>query len=522
MTGIGRITLGILLDSLGAETLSPLSLPPGLDVLLGAPFIYDPEDPLGELDGAVLLVAGRASVDLVSRAVRAGVSAVVVKPDQSETAALIEAAQAGRIALLGANPRVAWGHLYVLIDALLAVAAPASHLDASPNVDLFTLANEIALHVGGAVTIEDLAMRVLAYSTIDGQRIDSLREAGILGRRVPAHPSHIEEYASVLRSQSAVWSYEPREYCPRLAIAVRARGEALGTIWVLQSDQPLVADAADVLARAAAAAAPHLARISLAADQGRRRRDEWLGWLLRGDGNPDEVAMSLGLVPDQPLTVIAFGSRERDDDAVDARHATNLIATAYSAYRLQAAAGIVDGRAYAVVDGRTPSSLIERVTGDTLAHISARLGGSWLAGIGRTAASAASVPISAGQARQALQALRGPYTDSQIGRHDRLSAAVLLVEIDSALRGRPTLFSEPLSLIAGQDQNHGTQYLASLRTWIAKHYDVSQAAAALSLHPNTLRYRLRRIGELVDLEDPDIRLVLALQLRISGATNSGT
>ncbi len=255
MTGIGRITLGILLDSLGAETLSPLSLPPGLDVLLGAPFIYDPEDPLGELDGAVLLVAGRASVDLVSRAVRAGVSAVVVKPDQSETAALIEAAQAGRIALLGANPRVAWGHLYVLIDALLAVAAPASHLDASPNVDLFTLANEIALHVGGAVTIEDLAMRVLAYSTIDGQRIDSLREAGILGRRVPAHPSHIEEYASVLRSQSAVWSYEPREYCPRLAIAVRARGEALGTIWVLQSDQPLVADAADVLARAAAAAA---------------------------------------------------------------------------------------------------------------------------------------------------------------------------------------------------------------------------------------------------------------------------
>ncbi|MGW2222615.1 helix-turn-helix domain-containing protein, partial [Nonomuraea sp. NPDC001684] len=57
----------------------------------------------------------------------------------------------------------------------------------------------------------------------------------------------------------------------------------------------------------------------------------------------------------------------------------------------------------------------------------------------------------------------------------------------------------------------------------AAHYDVPRAAEALSLHPNTLRYRLRRIGELIALDEPDVRLVLGLQLRLAeiGASGAG-
>ena len=44
----------------------------------------------------------------------------------------------------------------------------------------------------------------------------------------------------------------------------------------------------------------------------------------------------------------------------------------------------------------------------------------------------------------------------------------------------------------------------------------TKAAEALLLHPNTLRYRLRRMQELtgLDLKDPTDRLVAELQLHI--------
>ena len=41
------------------------------------------------------------------------------------------------------------------------------------------------------------------------------------------------------------------------------------------------------------------------------------------------------------------------------------------------------------------------------------------------------------------------------------------------------------------------------------------AAEAVQVHPNTFRYRMRRVRELfeLDLEDPDVRLMVWLQLR---------
>ena len=45
--------------------------------------------------------------------------------------------------------------------------------------------------------------------------------------------------------------------------------------------------------------------------------------------------------------------------------------------------------------------------------------------------------------------------------------------------------------------------------------DVGTAAAALHVHPNTVRYRIRRVEKLMStsLADPDVRLLLSLSLR---------
>ncbi|MFI6505392.1 PucR family transcriptional regulator [Nonomuraea typhae] len=521
MTARGRITLGVLIDSLGADVVRPLALPHGREPLVGSPVIYDPEEPQTGLDGAVLLVSGRPSAEILARAGESGVAVVVVKPGTCDEQALATAAKAAGTALLAAPPELSWGQLYTLVDALLAMVAPAEDPGAGRAADLFALANEVAMRVGGAVAIEDLAMRVLAYSTVEGQLIDDLRRQGILGRRVPEHPTNPEEYAAVLRSDGVVWSYEPREFYPRLAIAVRSHGEALGTIWAVQAEEPLAADAERVLAEAAAAAAPHLARINLAADEARRFRDECLGRLLRGVGAVDELATSFGLPPGEPVTVVTLGPYAGVADAFAASHVADLLRTAYLAYRIRAATGVAEGRAYAIVAAEASAPLLRRITMDVLSRVSERLGGSWRAGIGRTVASVAAVPAGVRQAEEALRAVCGLFSQEPVGAHEELSAALFLMDVEAALRAKPSLSGEPLALVTAHDAKHGTHYVHSLTVWIGAHYDVPRAAELLSLHPNTLRYRLRRIGELIALDDPDTRLVLALQLRLSGATKPG-
>lgn len=499
-------TLGVLLDSLGPELVRPVTLPRGADIPVGAPVIYDPAEPLAGLEGAVLLAASRPSADVLPELVKAGVAAIIVKSGDERWAA------AGT-AVLKAAPEASWGQLYTLIDALLAVAGP---FGPGEPADLFTLANQVAARVGGAVAIEDLAMRILAYSTIDGQQIDDLRRDGILGRRVPGHPTHAEEYTAVLRSDGAIWSREPREFLPRLAIAVRARGEALGTIWVVEADRPLSPDAAEVLAEAAVVAAPQLARVNLAADEVRRRRAEQLGRLLRGVGPTEELAAAFGLPVSQPVTVVAIS---RGDHAVDAVYAGDLLRVAFAAYRIRVAAGAVDGRAYAIVSTDSRAPLLHRIIADVLAQANERLGDGWRAGIGRTVPLAA-VPESLRQAEAALRVLYSHLGKGDIGRHADLAAPLLLLDVGTAMRGLPTMTGEPLARVAEHDRRHGTDYLHTLQAWIASHYDVSRAAEVLSLHPNTLRYRLRRIGELIDIDDPDTRLVLALQLRLRGGQHA--
>ncbi|MER7164168.1 PucR family transcriptional regulator, partial [Streptomyces lydicus] len=89
--------------------------------------------------------------------------------------------------------------------------------------ELFALANAVAAVIGGSVAIEDLDHRVLAYSSLPGQRIDELRRRGILERRVPDDPEQLRQYREVLGARGVVRPpvLAPDEL-PRAAAAIRA------------------------------------------------------------------------------------------------------------------------------------------------------------------------------------------------------------------------------------------------------------------------------------------------------------
>jgi len=66
------------------------------------------------------------------------------------------------------------------------------------------------------------------------------------------------------------------------------------------------------------------------------------------------------------------------------------------------------------------------------------------------------------------------------------------------------------------DALHKTNLVETLRAWLDAFGDVIAAAAAVYVHPNTFRYRLRRLAEVgqLDLTDPEARFAAMLQLRV--------
>ncbi|WP_424935211.1 MULTISPECIES: helix-turn-helix domain-containing protein, partial [Bacteria] len=58
--------------------------------------------------------------------------------------------------------------------------------------------------------------------------------------------------------------------------------------------------------------------------------------------------------------------------------------------------------------------------------------------------------------------------------------------------------------------------METLKSWLDSFGDVATASARVFTHPNTFRYRLRRLSEIsgLDLTDPDARFSAMVQLRL--------
>ena len=92
---------------------------------------------------------------------------------------------------------------------------------------------------------------------------------------------------------------------------------------------------------------------------------------------------------------------------------------------------------------------------------------------------------------------------------------IVLALRDHAL-GDAYLRSGPVETLRRHDEQKGTSYVETLEAYFSAFGYVPLAAKAIFVHPNTFRYRLRRLTEIsgLDLDDPLERLVAELQLRI--------
>jgi DNA-binding PucR family transcriptional regulator len=533
--GVAGATLGDLVDNLHAGIVQLLAAPAGLDVEVGEVVIFDPVEPeelhLGDVVlGVGVAAAERDAAALVERAAAAGAAAVVFRTSTAtDTTSVAARATAVGVAVLAVPLEMTWAQLHSLLRTARATVSAEDDRPPSstPVGDLFSLANAVAASVGGPVTIEDPHSTVLAYSSLD-EPIDEPRRQTILGRRVP------EQWIRRLRDEGVfkrLWS-EPDVVevdfsetdpglRPRLAMAVRAGDEILGSIWVAEGDRPFGREAADALREAAQIAALHLIRHRASEDLDRRRRSDQLRAVLDGRLPTEVLAGTLGLPSTALVTVVIFSIGEAGPDrparTVLAERAAGIIALHCEAFRRHAATVPLGASVYVLLshnEGLERAALLPFVS--SVADRSAEaLGARVTAAVGSTV-SLTDVSASRLEADQTLRALHAEGRGRSVATIDDVRSTAVLLELREHATRQPAILEGKAHLLAEHDAARGTDYVATLRAYLDAFGDVPRAAAAVAVHPNTFRYRLRRLAELADLDltDPTERLVVSLQLAI--------
>ncbi|MCX5292645.1 MULTISPECIES: PucR family transcriptional regulator [unclassified Streptomyces] len=131
-------------------------------------------------------------------------------------------------------------------------------------------------------------------------------------------------------------------------------------------------------------------------------------------------------------------------------------------------------------------------------------------------------PIAAAAAyKQAEQALSVARRRGRVCvAHEQLAAgSVLPLLADDAVKAFADGLLRPLY---EHDATGRGDLVASLRAWLSHHGQWDAAAADLGVHRHTLRYRMRRVEEILgrSLDDPDVRMELWLALKATSAGDS--
>jgi DNA-binding PucR family transcriptional regulator len=525
-----EVTLEGVLEHL-VGVLDVICAPKGLAVPVRSATIHDVVEPdRVEAHDLVLAVGVRpnqaALADLLRAAGNAGASGVVVKSAEALSNELVDAAGAAGVALMCVPPEMAWAQLH----SLLRVAFASSGInpvaaEGAPIGDLFALANAVAAMVGGPVTIEDTRSRILAYSST-GAELDEPRRQAILGRRVP------DEWVELLTQTGAfkkLWSTSDvvriddltgdGTVRPRLAIAVRAGDELLGSIWVAEGDAPFAEQADEALRDAAAMAALHIVRSRAGEDLERRVRGEQLRTILEGRGPLEVLATRLNADPTGRYAVVAYELRPGVDAAVVAQRerALDFVAMFCEAYRRKAASVAIGQTIYTLVplDGPDTAALFRHAR-ELIERAEESLKIELRAGVGSVAEGLREVTRSRADADQVLRVLERTSSPARVAGIDDVRSEAMLLELGDLVQERPHLLIGEIDRVVAHDEKHGSDYVQTLLAYFDAFGDVPMAARRLDVHPNTLRYRLRRIAEFagIDLTDPQQRLAAELQLRL--------
>ncbi|MFE0685758.1 PucR family transcriptional regulator [Streptomyces sp. NPDC058961] len=144
-------------------------------------------------------------------------------------------------------------------------------------------------------------------------------------------------------------------------------------------------------------------------------------------------------------------------------------------------------------------------------------------GIGSVVSESAALARSRANADRALRVLFSGQICERVAAISDVYVDALLMEMqDLAISNRDEL-SGPLARLTAYDARHNAHLVETLRACLDAFGDIIEAAAGVFVHPNTFRYRIRRVAEMgqIDLRDSPARFAAMLQLRLMPVNGGG-
>ncbi|MFJ4653577.1 PucR family transcriptional regulator [Nocardia sp. NPDC088792] len=536
------ITLRELLGALGGTLVDLLGAPAGDTVVIRSVALVDASDLALETDSRaptldMYLHVGIAEADAVAwlRDMVARPSGQRPRALLSKTApdspALRRAADRAGVAVVAVHPQARWDQVFPLIRSMLDRSRSTPGAEdrdlLATDTDLFGLAQIVAQNAGGMVSIEDAHSHVLAYSA-SNEAADQMRIQSILGREGPREYLRVLQQWGVfdrLRQTDEVIDLPPHDELGlkhRLVVGIRRPGAGgatgsgvLGAIWLQEGERPFKPGAAEVLRGASAIAARIISRSLDAPSTEALLIQRLFG--ARGSGvDVPSVASALNIPVTGPSAVIGFALSADSPAEQDLSALGSTMRLHASAFRRDSLATVIGDRAYVLLPRYQSARSVTAWTRQLVDQLeSARA-------LILRAAIAIPVPDLTQVARARLEVDRVLDSTAATFPRDRITTleesrtAVLLGEILDLLAARPELHDPRLDTLLDYDAKHAASLRESAEAYLREHGDVRAAADTLRIHPNTLRYRLRRTADItgIDLDDPADRLLLELQLAL--------
>lgn len=527
----GRCRVRDLLIALRGASLTLVTDDMGLDLTVSRTLLFDPAEAIRVAPECVLLGVGvdkrfADPIAVITQASAAQITALVVKSSAlRDSPEIVDAANKAGLALLRVDDMVDWLTVDTHIrSALFATTHAGGPSRSVPSGDLFSLAEAIADTVGGATAIEDMDLRILAYSS--GQHpIDEDRRSGILGRRVPNAPEHPGQYREVYQSRSVCRIPGGAGGLERLAVAVRAGTEIIGSIWVVIPSDGLREGAERQLADVAPVAALHLLRARHAEDLVRQQRTEAAEALVAGSGDLRNAILVLGFDPDEAVVVMTIALTSPVDRRT-ARHdrLVSLVTMNCESRRLSVGVAGAGDLIHVVCSARHIESADDLLSVAEAIRRAARssLELEAVIGIGPVVSVAHRIGHSAECAAKVAALLRRTTGLPPIATYRHMADRTSFVDLAAAAIDDPRIISGRVVEILKHDAERSTAYAKLLRTYLRSWRDATRTATVLQIHPNTVRYRLNRLSATfgIDLDDPDQLLPIWVGLEVQDLTGA--
>lgn len=476
---------------------------------------YDPTVSVAEYRDRIVLAAGISLADAGMVATEldgGGAAALIIRRASSDDVASVLRSE--RLSTPVLSHRGAdWAQLASVLRSLLS-AHSVGHMTGVRLGDLFGLANALATLAEGAVSLVDASGQVVGYSTHPDQPIDDIRRRTTLLLQEEVPISRDLDYQGLVRAPASRHFPSDDDQFGRVGIAVRAAGELLGSIWVIQVDPMLAPRTQKLLEEMEPIAAQHLLRAREDAADRDQRNSNLLRTVLEDDRHARSAASQLLIRPEAGATIVCFRVDTFDDvEAVRGIHRLLHLAISVSSAAFPGSHSAVIGTQAVTL---IPGSIATRV--HTFAQSVIRTDSALIAGIGSRVYDVPGIARSHREASAAAGVLMGASGSTRRGRRiatfDEMRDRLAILQVTDLIGGLDAAVGDAASILAEHDAAHGTDLSRTLRTYLDLLGSVRETAAALHVHQNTVRYRLDVVrAELgIDLDSPDTRLWLWLRL----------